>query len=89
VEEAGELYSGALKLNFPEWVSQVRLTATRAAVIVADELTNCVALYRQLEGDLAGLQGEALSQGIHAMQDLLRFWVSAEAFALRQRLGLL
>ncbi len=52
-------------------------------------LPGSIALMRQTEGDLSGLTGAALAQGMRAVEDLLRFWASDAAFALRRKLGTL
>ena len=89
VEDAARNYAAAPRLDAGEWVFRVRLTAARAALIVADDLPGSITLVRQSEGDLAGLTGGALAQGMRAVHDLLRFWVSDAALALRRRLGTL
>jgi hypothetical protein len=89
VEEAARAYAAAPRLDVAEWAFRVRLTAARAALIVGDDLPGSITLLRQSEGDLAGLTGAALAQGMRSVQDLLRFWVSDAALALRRRLGTL
>jgi hypothetical protein len=89
MEETALLYSGVPRINFVDWAAKVRLTAARAALVLSDDLPASVELVRRMEGDLAGLSGVALAQGMRVVQDLLRFWVSDSAFALRRRLGML
>ena len=89
VEEAARAYVGAPRLDPVEWQFRVRLTASRAALVVSDDLPGSVGLLRQAEGDLAGLTGAALAQGMRGVQDLMRFWVSDPALTLRRRLGTL
>jgi hypothetical protein len=89
VEDAAREYAAAARVDAVEWVFRVRLTAARAALIVGDDLPGSITLLRQTEGDLAGLTGAALAQGMRSVHDLLRFWVSDGAFALRRRLGAL
>ncbi len=89
MEEAAALYLGANLLEIHEWVRKVRLTAARAALLLADDLPGPIDLLRRTEGDLAGVTGESLNSGIRAVHDLMRFWVSDQAFGLRRRLGLL
>ncbi len=89
VEEAARAYVAAPRLDPVEWQFRARLTAARAALIVSDDLPGSIALLRQTEGDLAGLTGPALAQGMRGVQDLLRFWVSDAALALRRKLGTL
>jgi tetratricopeptide (TPR) repeat protein len=89
VEEAARAYVAAPRLDPVEWQFRVRLTASRAALVIADDLPSSLALLRQAEGDLAGLTGAALAQGMRSVQDLMRFWVSDPALTLRRRLGTL
>jgi len=89
VEDAARAYVAGPRLEIAEWVHRVRLTAARAALIVGDDLPGSITLLRQSDGDLAGLTGAALAQGMRSVHDLLRFWVSDAALALRRRLGTL
>jgi hypothetical protein len=89
VEDAARAYAAAPRLDVAEWVFRVRLTASRAALVVGDDLPGSITLLRQSEGDLAGLTGAPLAQGMRGVHDLLRFWVSDAAIALRRRLGTL
>jgi hypothetical protein len=89
IEDVAGSYARMPRRNFAEWVARVRLTSARAAVVLSDDLTGSIELLRRLEGDLAGLQGAALALGMTQIHDLLRFWVSDNAFALRRRLGMI
>lgn len=89
LEETAALYASAARIDFNDWANKVRLTAARAALVLCDDLPGAITLVRRLEGDLAGLKGVALAQGIGLMNDLMRFWVSDAAFTLRRRLGMM
>jgi hypothetical protein len=89
VEETAHAYAASKRIDFNEWAHNVRTTAARAALVLCDDLPGAITLVRRLEGDLAGLKGAALAQGIALMNDLVRFWVSDAAFTLRRRLGML
>jgi cellulose synthase operon protein C len=89
VEEAARAYIAAPRLDPAEWLFRARLGAQRAALLVGDDLPGCIGLLRQTEGDLAGLSGPALAQGMRSVHDLLRFWVSDAALAARRKLGTL
>ncbi len=89
VEEAARAYVVAPRSDALEWHFRLRLTASRAALIVADDLPGSVAVLRKTEGDLAGLTGAQLAQGVRAVHDLMRFWVSDPANSVRRRLGTL
>jgi hypothetical protein len=69
-------------------MQSVKMGSARAALLVADDLPGSVTLVRQQEGDLSGIEGEAQARGVALAQDLIRFWASETAFALRRRLGL-
>ncbi len=88
VEETAPVYAAAARVDFNDWAFKVRMTAGRAALVLADDLPGSITLVRRLEGDLAGLTGVRLAQGIALMNDLMRFWVSDAAFTLRRRLGM-
>lgn len=89
LEEVAPAFMSAPRPDWEQWAFEHRKAAARAAVLLADELPSSIALVRRMEGDLAGLRGAALAQGIALTHDLLRFWVSDAAFALRRRIGLL
>ena len=82
------MYATSPRIDVADFATSVRLTAARAAAIVADDLPSSVALVRRLEGDRAGGQSAARGNGAEIVQDLLRFWVSEPAGALRRRVGL-
>ncbi|HEU5076405.1 MAG TPA: tetratricopeptide repeat protein, partial [Polyangiaceae bacterium] len=89
MEEAAAVYLGAKLPDINEWVRKVRLTAARSALLLADDLPGPIDLVRRTEADLSGATGEQLNHGVRLVHDLMRFWVSDPAFALRRRLGLL
>ena len=90
VEEAARAYIAAPRLDPAEWLFRARLGAQRAALdhrlMICPAASRCL---RQTEGDLAGLTGAALAQGMRSVHDLLRFWVSDPALAARRKLGTL
>jgi cellulose synthase operon protein C len=77
------------QVDFAQWVHKARLGSARAALVYADDLPGSIGLLRRLEGDLAGLKGPALAQAVAALHDLMRFWISDQATALRRRSGLM
>jgi tetratricopeptide (TPR) repeat protein len=89
LEEVAPLYMSSAQPDFEVWCQEVRRTSVRSAAILADDLPASITLLRRMEGDLAGLRGVALQQGMALMHDLLRFWVSDAAFAVRRRLGMM
>ena len=89
VEDAARAYVAEPLDDPAEWLARARLTAQRAALIVGDDLPGSIALLRHSEGDLSGFTGSALTQGMRNVHDLLRFWISDPAIALRRKLGTL
>jgi hypothetical protein len=89
VDEVATLYSGDPVTDSADWVRRIRLTASRAALVIADDLPGCIDFLRRTEADLAGIEGRELAQGLHTVKDLMRFWVSEAAFELRRRVGTL
>ena len=89
IEDAARSYASSPSVDFKDWVQRSRLGAARAAVIVCDDLPTAVQLVRKTEGDLSGAQGAALAQGTRLANDLLAFWLSEGALAVRRRLGVL
>ncbi len=88
IEDAARAYARAPLRDVAEWALGVRMTAARAALIVADDLPSAVALVRKLEGDLSNAHGAARAEGLRLAHDLIGFWVSESAFLVRRRLGL-
>ena len=88
IEDAARAYADSPRTNIAAWVKETKLTATRAALLAADDLPSSISLVRKLEGDEAGIEGDSLAEGKALVDDLVRFWVSDAAFALRRRLGL-
>jgi hypothetical protein len=64
------------------------MTSTRAAAVVCDDVVGAADLLRRTEGDLAGAQGDALQESRRVLGDMLGFWVSDGAFAMKRRLGM-
>lgn len=88
IEEAARVYASGASVDVARYSVAVRTTAARAAAILADDLPSSLALVRRLEGNLSGAEGMALAQGTELAHDLMRFWVSEPAIALRRRIGL-
>jgi hypothetical protein len=89
IEDAARDYAAARRMDSAEWVRRVRTSAARAALLVSDDLSQAVAAIRRSEGDLSGAQGRSLTEATRLAEDLLGFWVSEGAIAVRKRLGLL
>lgn len=89
IEDAARAYATSPRVAFSDWTARVKLGFARAGLLVADDLPAAVTLIRQTEGDLSAAQGAALAWGTRQASDLLSFWVSEAALAVRRRLGIL
>ncbi len=88
IEVAARAYASGPPLDFEEWRLGVRMTSTRAAAIVCDDVVSAADFLRRSEGELAGAQGDALHVSRRLLGDMLGFWVSDGAFAMKRRLGM-
>jgi tetratricopeptide (TPR) repeat protein len=89
IEDAARVYAASPSIDFGDWVVRARMSAARAALLVADDLPAAVYVTRQTEGDLSGAHGNALAVGTRLTRDLMSFWLSDGALAVRRRLGVL
>jgi len=88
IEEAARAYANAPPLDVEEWRLGALMTSTRAATIVCDDVVSAAEFVRRTTGDLSGAQGAALLAGRRLLGDMLGFWVSDGAFAMKRRLGM-
>jgi tetratricopeptide (TPR) repeat protein len=82
IEDAAREYAAQDKFDAAEWIERQRLAATRAALVVGDDLSGAVALIQQHPTAL-GIEPGRL------VPELVRFWASEPALTLRKRLGML
>jgi hypothetical protein len=86
IEDAARAYANAPPADVGEWLMAARLTSARAAVIVCDDIVSAADFLRRTEGeptnDAASFKARRL------LGDLLGFWISDAAFALKRRLGM-
>jgi hypothetical protein len=88
IEEAARAYASAPTPDLEQWRVGALMTSTRAAAIVCDDIVSAAEFVRRTEGDLSPAQGEALLAGRRLLGDMLGFWVSDAAFAMKRRLGM-
>jgi tetratricopeptide (TPR) repeat protein len=88
IEEAARAYATNPPVDFEEWRLAARMTSARAAAIVCDDIVSAAEFLRRTEGELSGAQGDALLAGQRLLGDMLGFWVSDAAFAMKRRLGM-
>ena len=86
IEEAAKAYAEAPQRDVADWRLSVKMTAARAAALVADDLPGGVELILRLEGGESG-HGAAAAQATHLSRDLVHFWVSEPAALARKKLG--
>jgi hypothetical protein len=88
IEEAARAYANAPALDVAEWRLGAHMTSARAAAIVCDDVVSAADLVRRTEGELSGAKGDSLLAGRRLLGDMLGFWVSDSAFAMKRRLGM-
>jgi hypothetical protein len=88
IEDAARAYASSPTLDIEEWRLSARMTSARAAAVVCDDVVSAADFLRRAEGDLSGAQGPALLAGRRLLGDVLGFWVSDGAFAMKRRLGM-
>lgn len=88
IEEAARAYANAPVLDLGAWRLGALMTSTRAATIVCDDIVSAAEFVRRTEGDLSTAKGDALLAGRRLLGDVLGFWVSDGAFAMKRRLGM-
>ncbi|MDF3069487.1 MAG: domain protein putative component of TonB system, partial [Polyangiaceae bacterium] len=88
IEEAARAFAAAPPADIEEWRLGARMTSARAAAIVCDDIVSAADCIRRTEGELSGAQGDALLVVHRLLGDMLGFWVSDGAFAMKRRLGM-
>lgn len=88
IEEAARGYASRPPADLAEWLLAARMTSARAAAIVSDDIVAAADVVRRTEAELSGAQGDALLAGQRLLGDMLGFWVSDGAFAMKRRLGM-
>jgi tetratricopeptide (TPR) repeat protein len=88
VREAAFAYSQAKRVKFDRWVNAAHRTATRAALLLSDDLDPLV---QDVQGRIApGRDGDGDTFETHPLYvDALKFWASPAAMYLREHMGLL
>lgn len=89
VEDAVRAYLAAGPVDAAELSLRVKLSAARAALLVADDIVSCVQVLRHTEGDLSGLGAPRTEVTVRMIRDMVYFWVSEAAMQTRHRIGML
>ncbi len=89
VDEAASGYVAVPRVDAAAWADRVKTSAARAALLLSDDLPGSIDIVRRTEGDLAGLEGAVLAQGMALVSNLMQFWISDTALTLRRRVGLM
>ncbi len=87
--DASAAYAQSAPVDFNAWYNDHRMSATRAAAVIAADLPSCVAVLRQEDQALMYLEGEDLVVNSDVISDLMRYWSSDAAIELRRRVGML
>jgi tetratricopeptide (TPR) repeat protein len=87
VDDAALRFAGTAEADASEWHANVRRTAAFAAVVIVDDLVAATDMLRRYESGAE--ESEAGVDVEEFVRDLMLFWVSESAFALRRRLGIL
>jgi hypothetical protein len=83
-EEAARRYVADIPSNLPAILAEVQYAALRIALVLSDDLS-CLGLIKERGTALLGLEA---AEVIPTIEDLLRFWVSPNAMAIRRQVGL-
>ncbi len=88
VREAALAYSQAPRVKFDRWVNAAHRTATRAALLLSDDLEPLVQDMRSHIAPKREAEGETLDSHPTYL-DALKFWASPAAMHLREHMGML
>ncbi len=89
LNDASAEYAQSAPVDFNAWYNDHRMSATRAAAVIAADLPSCVAVLRQEDQALLYLEGEDLVVNSDVISDLMRYWSSDASIELRRRVGML
>ncbi|MFW6050499.1 MAG: tetratricopeptide repeat protein [Myxococcota bacterium] len=89
VQQAATRYVETPKVDFGAWYAAIRRTSHRIAALMADDLPGVMDALRSTERELSNLEGAEMLRASPVALDLLRFWGTDQAMALRAQLGLL
>ncbi|MBN1605066.1 MAG: tetratricopeptide repeat protein [Polyangiaceae bacterium] len=87
VDDAALRFTGTADVDASGWHANVRRTAAFAAVVIVDDLVVATDMLRRYESGAE--ESEAGVDVEEFVRDLMLFWVSESAFAVRRRLGIL
>lgn len=83
IEDAARRYAAAPIADLPGFVAALKASARRAAMLLADDVRPVV----QLQKGQGGLIGISSEEAPAVIADLLPFWASTEAVAIRRGVG--
>lgn len=86
LELAATDYAAIPNFDVKAWKNAVHLSAMRAGLLIADDLIGVVDVIRE-EEDIHDARGVDLVKRSPAIADMVRFWATTEAFALRREIG--
>ena len=88
MRDAALAYSQARRVKFDRWVNAAHRTATRAALLLCDDLEPLILDVRSRIAPEREAEGETLETH-PTYVDALKFWASPAAMHLREHMGLL
>lgn len=88
VEDAVRAFVAAGPVDAADLSLRGRLSAARAALLVADDVVSCIQILRRTEGDLSGLEAPHTETAVRTIRDMAFFWVSEPAMQVRREVGL-
>ena len=88
VRDAAHAYAEARRVKFDRWVNAAQRTATRAALLLCDDLDPLVHDLRSRIAPERDAEGSSLEAHPHYI-DALKFWASPAAMHLRGHMGML
>lgn len=89
VEDATRAYLAEGAFDASDFALRVRLSAARAALLVADDVVSAVQVLRRTEGDLSGAKPPRSDVAVRLIRDMVYFWVSDPAMQVRREIGML
>ncbi len=89
LENAASAYARAPRIDVLAWRDALDRVVIRASAVLSDDLWAAVRVLRETERELSALSGAELVTRSGKARDLVVFWTSEDAMAMRRHLGLL
>ncbi len=89
LEVAAAAYARAPRIDVLAWRDALDRVVIRASAVLGDDLGAAVRVLRETEREMSAIAGAELVKRSERARDLVLFWASEDAMALRRHLGLL